>query len=246
MFTDEIKARWALLLKNPDWYFTILPELEELRKQLREKSDTEQEPLKIELYDFFAEHLVIGDVALDNDPPNADVERKPIDSVIIHHTSNPSGMTKERLSGMELIRLYAPEFAAPKYDADKKIKGNPIYSGHFRDGKQVFWPYHWFVRRDGTVDRLLNDNEIGWQAGNWDMNCRSIAICFDGDFENTRPSDRELAAAAKIVKERYPQVAHEHIFGHREINPKTTCPSNMFLPNLTHHGWKDDLLELLK
>ncbi len=246
MVIDEIKSRWAPLLKNSDWYIAILPELEELRRQSRGKSDAEQELLKIELYDFFAEHLAAGDIALDNDPPNADAERKPIDAVIIHHTSNPPGMTTERLSGMELIRLYAPEFAAPKYKADKKIKGRPIYSGHFRNGRQVFWPYHWFVRSDGVVERLLSDDEIGWQAGDWDMNCRSIAICFDGDLENARPSDTELVAAAGIIKERYPQVAHERIFGHREINPRTTCPSNRFLSDAIHQGWKDDLLELLK
>lgn len=246
MFTDEIKSRWAPLLRNPNWYLAILPELEELREQWSKKSDAEQEPLKIELYDFFAEHLVAGDIALDNDPPNTDIERKLLDTIIIHHTSNPPGMTKERLSGMELIRLYAPEFAAPKYEADKKMKGRPIYSGHFRDGQQIFWPYHWFVRNDGTNERLLNDNEIGWQAGNWDMNCRSVAICFDGDFENARPSDIQLATATKIIKEHYSQVAHERIFGHREINPKTTCPSSLFLSDIIHHGWKDDLLGLLK
>jgi hypothetical protein len=245
MFTDEIKLRWAALLTNPDWYLAILPELEELRKQWGGKSDAEQEPLKIKLYDFFAEHLVAGDIALDNNPANADAERKPIDTIIIHHTSNPPGMTKELLSGMELIRLYAPEFAAPKYEADKKMKGRPICSGHFRDGHQVFWPYHWFVRRDGTAERLLNDDEIGWQAGDWDINCRSVAICFDGDFENSRPSDIELSAAASIIKDHYPQVARECIFGHREINLKTTCPSNLFLSDSPRRGWKDDLLELL-
>jgi len=246
MFTDEIKLRWALLLKNPNWYLAILPELEELRKQLVQKSDAEQEPLKIELYDFFTEHLIAGNIALDNNPPDADVERKPIDTVIVHHTSNPPGMTKERLSGMELIRLYAPEFAAPKYEADKKMKERPIYSGHFRNGLQVFWPYHWFVRHDGAVERLLSDNEIGWQAGNWDINCRSVAICFDNDYENTKPSNDEIKAVVEIIKNHYPQVVRERIFGHREINPKTTCPSNLFLSNPLHRGWKNDLLDLLK
>jgi len=105
---------------------------------------------------------------------------------------------------------------------------------------------HWFVRHDGTAERLLNDNEIGWQAGNWNINCRSVAICFDGDYENTRPSDIELSAAANIIKDHYPQIARERILGHREVNQKTTCPSNLFLSDTTHRGWKDDLLALLK
>ena len=242
----EQKQNWERLLQHSDWYIAILSDIEDIKKDHKGRSFKEQDATKKELYDFFEKHIRANDIALDNDPPNIDIERKPIDTIVIHHTSNPPGMTKERLSGMELIRLYAPEFAAPKYDADKKMKGRPIYSGHFRDGRQVFWPYHWFVRRNGTIERLLNDNEIGWQAGDWDMNCRSIAICFDGNFENTRPSDIELSAAAKIIKEYYPQVAYEHIFGHREVNPKTTCPSNLFLSDAAQRGWKDDLLGLVK
>jgi N-acetyl-anhydromuramyl-L-alanine amidase AmpD len=109
----------------------------------------------------------------------------------------------------------------------------------------VFWPYHWFVREDGRVERLLKDHEIGWQAGDWDINCRSVAICFDGDYENSRPSDIELHAAAKIIKENYSQVSRERIFGHREVNPKTTCPSNLFLSEDGKRGWKEDLLSFV-
>jgi N-acetyl-anhydromuramyl-L-alanine amidase AmpD len=92
------------------------------------------------------------------------------------------------------------------------------------------------------MERLLEDNEIGWQAGNWDINCRSVAICFDGDYENSKPSDIELKAAANIIKEYYPGVLKERIFGHCEINRKTTCPSNLFLSMDSRRGWKEELL----
>jgi hypothetical protein len=244
MLIDEIKARWESLLKNPDWYRTIVPEITELRKSFEGKSEAEQDGYKKELYDFFELHLKNGDIALEKNPPNVDVERKSIDTIIIHHTSNPPGMSKERLSGLELMRLYAPYFYEPKLEMDKNIQGKPIYSGHTRNDQQVFWPYHWFVRKDGGTERLLNDNEIGWQAGNWDINCRSVAICFDGDYENARPSDVELQAAACIVKEHYSTILKERIFGHREINVKTTCPSNLFISTSDRQGWKDELLAI--
>jgi N-acetylmuramoyl-L-alanine amidase len=245
MIASDMFRRWEAILNDSDWYLTIVPEIEEIKKGYKDKSAAEQDAVKKEIYDFFELHIRANDIALDNDPPDADAERKPIDTVVIHHTSNPPGMSRERLSGMELVRLYAPEFAAPKREEDRGMKGRPIYSCHFRDGRQVFWPYHWFVRADGATERLLNDNEIGWQAGNWGVNCRSVAICFDGDFENARPSDIELAAAARIIKEHYPQVARGHIFGHREINPKTTCPSNLFLREVGGRGWKENLIKLL-
>lgn len=241
----EIKIKWEPLLDKSDWYLTIVPEVEEIRKGFADKSEAEQDAVKKELYDFFELHLKNGDIALEQNPPDTDAERKPIDTIVIHHTSNPSGMSKDRLSGMELLRLYAIQFYEPKSDADKNMKGKPIYSGHVRGGQQVFWPYHWFVREDGTVERLLEDAEIGWQAGNWDINCRSVAICFDGDYENSRPSDAELRAAVSIIKEHYPNVPKERIFGHREVNPKTTCPSNLFLSNGERRGWKVDLLDML-
>ena len=241
----EIKTKWERLLGKTNWHLTIVPEIEEIRKGFADESEVEQDAVKMELYDFFELHLKNSDIALEKNPPNTDAERKPIDTIVIHHTSNPAGMSKERLSGMELMRLYAPYFYEPKSEADKSMKGRPIYSGHARDGKQVFWPYHWFVRKDGTAERLLEDNEIGWQAGNWDINCRSVAICFDGDYENSRPSDVELQAVVRLVKEKYPSVPKQSILGHREVNPKTTCPSNLFLSQENIRGWKDDLLALI-
>jgi hypothetical protein len=245
MDTEEIKWRWGKLLGNSDWYLTILPEISEIQKKLEEGSETEKDARTAELYDFFELHLKRGDIALAKEFPNTDTERKAIDTAIIHHTRNHSGMSKERLSGIELIRLYAPYFYNPKYSEDQYIKGAPIYSGHTRDGQQVFWPYHWFVRKDGSVERLLEDDEIGWQAGNWEINCRSIAICFDGDYEHTKPSDVELSAVANLIKEKYSNVSKERIFGHREINPKTTCPSELFLSSGDRRGWKENLLDFI-
>jgi hypothetical protein len=245
MKMDEIKVRWQQLFKNPDWYLTIVPEIEDVKGEFKNKSEAEQDAIKKDLYDFFELHLKNGDIALENNPPNTDAERKPIDTIVIHHTSNPPGMTKERLSGIELMRLYAPYFYEPKIEIDKRMRGKPIYSGHIRNGRQVFWPYHWFIRKNGDAERLLEDGEIGWQAGNWDINCRSVAICFDSDYENTRPSNVELQAVADLIKKHYPIVLKEKIFGHREINLKTTCPSNLFLSHEGIHGWKIDLLKLL-
>jgi len=96
------------------------------------------------------------------------------------------------------------------------------------------------VRMNGDVERLLPDSEVGWQSGNWEVNCRSISICLDNDFENSIPPKTVIAAVAKITRENYNRIEKERIFGHREINSKTTCPGNLFLD-----GWKKDLLSLI-
>jgi N-acetyl-anhydromuramyl-L-alanine amidase AmpD len=69
------------------------------------------------------------------------------------------------------------------------------------------------------------------------MNCRSVAICFDSNLEDRSPSEKALAAAKRILVSRYPQVSASEIYGHREINPNTTCPGEGFVK-----AWKRKLV----
>ena len=239
-------SKWTKEIKDPHWYFKVPQIMEELAK-LRDTDRPACNQMKERIYSFFEEQLRLGNVALGNTGKELDMQRKPIDTIVIHHTSNPPGMTKERLSAIELVRLYAPQYAGkgPTYDSNNQIKGDPIYSGHFRNGVQVFWPYHWMVRENGMCERLLDDNEIGWQAGNWDINCRSIAICIDDDHERSIPDEKELNVIAELIRTKYPYISKDRIFGHREINTKTTCPSDFFLSDSNRKGWKEKLLEMI-
>jgi hypothetical protein len=223
---------------------TIIPEIKRWTKNLETQPTSVREQWKEELYGFFEKHLSNGRIALGAAHGYFDKDRKPIDTIVLHHTSNRLGLSQDRLSAIELVRLYAPYFLAPEAD-HAHLKGKAVFSGHEREGVQVFWPYHWIVRRDGAVERLLNDREIGWHAGNWDINCRSVGVVFDNDYEWTCPSQTELMAVAKLVRTHYDAVAHERIFGHREINNKTTCPSEFFLERSAGKGWKTALLAML-
>lgn len=236
------KNKWSEILKEPTWYEVLVPEIIAIKKSI-DKGELPKEEYKEAIYSFFEEKLKKGEVALGNEVGLWDEERKPIDTIVIHHTKNPPGLTKERGSAMILVRLYATYYFKPEAE-DEGIKGQPISSGHVRDGKQVFYPYHWMVKIDGSTERLLNDNEIGWQAGNWDINCRSAAICLDNNYTDSEPSGKELSAIASIIKTNYPQVSKDRIFGHREVktNGVTECPSNKFLGQ---DGWKEKLLNML-
>jgi|GEM_PF-2098109 len=67
----------------------------------------------------------------------------------------------------------------------------------------VFCAYHWLVYMDGTMERLLQDNEVGWHAGKWDVNCKSVAICLDDDFENLAPQNiffRQFRISLKTLR----------------------------------------------
>jgi hypothetical protein len=239
------EQHWKGTFLSPIWYLSVVPKLHQLIKNVRRESKVVQDEFKTSLYDFFESQLSRGNIPLGRGSGDFDVNRKEIDTVVIHHTSNSSGLSLSRLSAIELVRLYAPYFANPTAEEDRHLKGQPIYSGHVRNGRQVFWPYHWIVRNDGRPERLLRDNEIGWHAGDWNVNCRSIAIALDNDYEYGRPDEEQLWAIARIVVDHYRNVSHRRVLGHREVNSKTICPSKFFLDG-NGKGWKSDLLLLLR
>lgn len=216
--------------------------MEAFNRTIENESAEVKSVCKTLLYNFFEFHLVRGDIALGRKSKDADSERQPIDTVVIHHTSGAPGLRPERLSAIELIRLYAPFFAAKK---DQFPKGQPIYSGHLRNGNQVFWPYHWIIRTDGSAEQLLFDSEIGWHSGNWAINCRSVAIVLDNDYEHESPSIVELRGIATVIRQHCGEVPIARIVGHREVSSKTVCPSELFLDNPGRKGWKSTLLTLL-
>lgn len=240
---NHLLSGWEPLLSTPGWYLTVIPEMEAFNRAVETESVGVKRACKTLLYDFFEVHLLREDIALSRKNEDADTARQPIDTAIIHHTSSAPGLRPERLSAIEIIRLYAPFFAAKR---DQFPPGQPIYSGHVRDGKQVFWPYHWIIRSDGNAERLLLDSEIGWHAGNWGVNRRSIAIVLDNDYEHDVPSIGELNGVAAVIRKHYAQIPLTRIVGHREVNPKTTCPSELFLGDPGRKGWKSTLLSLIQ
>jgi hypothetical protein len=242
---NRVLSRWEPLLSSPLWYLTIIPELQALTQSQADEPADIQDAFKAVLYDFFERHLVEGDIFIGRELPDADRGRMPIDMVVIHHTGNPPGLRSTRLSAIELIRLYGPYFAGSKSKNATGLRGRPIASGHVRNGNQVFWPYHWIVRGDGRAEQLLYDSEIGWHAGNWDINCRSVGVVLDGDYQQNPPSNVELQGIAALIKSHYAHVPLARVVGHREVNPKTVCPSDLFLDNTHGRGWKENLLELM-
>jgi len=227
------KNRVANYFKQEDWYFKSIPELDILhasKENLSEKEITELSNLKIEFVNLVASLLESNQISLATTGKNYDEDRKPIDTIIIHHTGNSTLKaldTESYINALELLRLYAPVFKS-------KNRTNGIWSGHFYKDKMTFIPYHYLVYKDGTYTNPLNDNQIGWHAGDWDMNTRSIAVTFVDNLENAEPTINALETAKKIIK-KYKNVK---ILGHSQVS-STICPGNLF--NI-EGGWKDKLL----
>ncbi len=227
------EKRWVEIIKRPDWYdeFNSFAEKAQLRKETKSQEDKDT---RYKIRQFFEQALENDQVNIAKPAYNFDGERLPVDTIVIHHTSNNSRYRLSYLNAVHLLNIYVPAFAK----GDHKNKG--IWSGHYNNGKQVFWSYHWFMLMDGKFERLLSDDKIGWHAGNWGINRRSIAICLDNDYDDRNPSDKILRKLAGFIKENYPDIKPTGIIGHCEARSGTTCPGKSFISS-----WKPKLLKYL-
>ncbi len=227
------EAHWLEAIKRPDWYL----EFHDFAKKniLKPEPKTEaQKQLNKQVRSFFELALKDGRVNIGTQGYNFDDERQPVDTIVVHHTSAGPGYKLSFLNVVQLLNIYVPGFA------NGRERGQPIWSGHFRDNQQVFWVYHWLMRMNGSFERLLQDDQIGWHAGNWEINRRSVAICLDNDYEDQDPTDEILQKLANHIKENYPQVRVDKIIGHCEARKGTICPGTNFLG-----VWKPKLLKYL-
>jgi len=225
---------WESSLQYPDWYKRLEKELRQLFFPVVH-NDARLKAFRNKVYDLIEELLAGDKIPLAESGPDLDRDRQPVDTVVIHHTEEDPGMSLGKLSAIGLVRQYGFEYLEKDVSGDDRVGGKPVWSGHFREGKMVFFAYHWLIRPDGRAERLLEDAYIGWHAGNWDTNTRSTGIALSGNYEEAIPPFAQIEAAAKVIKENYPQVT---ILGHREVNKveSCTCPGAYFLTS-----WKETL-----
>lgn len=225
-------------LQHPDWYIRLEDFLTTIVFPIEDNPKIKTE--RHMFYDLVNEMLSDGLIPLASKGPNFDKERKPIDTIVIHHTDENPHIKLSKLSAMGFVRQYGKDYLHEE-TCGYKVKGQPIWSGHFKDGKMIFFAYHFIVFENGRIERLLENRYIGWQSGNWDINTRSIAIVLAGDYENKNPSEKQISSIGNIIKQNYSSVSLDRIFGHREINLQTICPGDKFIG-----GWKNTLLETAK
>ena len=238
MELDFRRADWESRLIYPDWYIRVEDELRRLFFPVVHH-DAQLKAFRHKVYELVAEMLESKRMPLAERGPDLDRERRSIDTIVIHHTEEEPGIRLGKLSAIGLVRQYAFEYLADNVRGEQ-VRGEPVWSGHFRQGEMVFFAYHWLIRPEGTAERLLEDTAIGWHAGNWAVNTSSAGIALSGNYETDTPPHTQIEAAARIIREYYPQVARGRIVGHREVAAGITCPGAYFLD-----VWKQMLLNLV-
>ncbi len=232
-YIDE--AFWREALSKSNWYLILNDDFERLEKLAKKETDyAKRKQIKDKAYGLVEEAVSTGRLPMAARGDNLDFERKPIDTIVIHHTRNKPKMTLERLNAIQLLRIYGRYFTNPTDPKEKHLKGQQIWSGHFHNDRQVFWGYHWLIREDGMSERILSDDYIGWHAGNWDVNTRSVGICIDNDLSEKEPSETVIQSLADTIRQHYPVVDNAKIVGHSEVNNDTECPGQLFMESWKH------------
>lgn len=254
IFQNELD-RTREMVQKPDWYLefgkarkTRLLGLGALQAAFSGSITQAATYAKTQMVEIFEQLLASHDIRLgipgEDELDNQDEDREPISQVVIHHSSRGNGISLASLNALHLLNLYVPVYQNTRNPVlNSTGKHQPIYSGHFDDsGEQVFYGYHWKVSQDGSATRLLNDEAIGWHAGNWEINKRSVGICIDDDLEHKSPTDTSIESVAQILKDHYRQleITGSTVIGHNEAS-KTACPGDEFLGN-----WKKRLLEIAR
>ena len=103
------------------------------------------------------------------------------------------------------------------------VINNGVYrKGYGRPDGMVEVGYRWTNQQTGSHCRERHDSSNYW-------NKHSIGICLIGNFNNTKPTEKQWRSLVRLVsflQERY-NIPTNRIKGHRDIKP-TDCPGRRF------------------
>jgi hypothetical protein len=168
----------------------------------------------------------------------------PVDTVIVHHTATKENLSVWELEALGLLRLYLPHFMStvPNGFINFLLKTNPQLdltqlapaSGHYvvRDSKEVqsFVGYHYVIYPDGHVENLLDQDHMGFHAGNLKVNIRSYGVAFVGDFSQNAPTPAAQVSFKKLLNLlRNNAIEITYLDSHTHVNLGVTeCPGPWF------------------
>lgn len=134
--------------------------------------------------------------------------RLAIDTIIIHHSDTKRDWDLD--TALNCINN------SHKNRLHKELNGN----GHYV-------AYHYLIAGGGKILYTRPEDEVGYHAGHWTTNRRSIGICFLGKFEEEKPNPQQLTAAKQLIKNINSRYKIVRMVGHRSIKP-TKCPGKNF------------------
>ena len=192
--------------------------------------------------------FVLGGCSIYKDEPLPEITYVPRPAVVVTEIIKP-------VSDFDPV-LYVPQGWIPPRHIERKWTAVIVHHSATKNGNSAIFDkyhkegHHWdgigydFVigngtdSSDGCVEvtyrwqQQKRGAHCGGTANNW-ANETGVGICLVGDFNNTRPTERQLASLAKLVnflQKRY-KIGSGRVYGHRNTPGAraTDCPGKNFL-----------------
>lgn len=86
--------------------------------------------------------------------------------------------------------------------------------------------YHFFIRKNGEVQRGRAEHEVGAHCRDMGMNFKSIGVCFQGHHNRENWTDEQTSSFIQLYRylwEKY-EIHPDAVLGHRETGAPKDCP----------------------
>lgn len=164
----------------------------------------------------------IGGVEIANLMPSGGIQRGHWQAIVVHHSANaidtPQGMDAwHRQRGWDGLG----------YDF---VIGNGV---NYPDGR-VFVGHRWAQQLVGAHTKAGAGVYFGVPRPSNFFNEHGVGICLIGNFEETRPTPRQMQSLQLLIQWISAQtgVSTARVYGHGEVTHKTQCPGRYLRPEL--------------
>lgn len=124
------------------------------------------------------------------------------------------------------------------------------FDGFEANKKELPNSYHFFIRKDGTVDAMIKPEVVAYHALSFNKTTIGIAIygCFVPEMKsrNMHPTEEQWNSAVDLVAKLRSLYGDLYIKGHTELGPKGTKDPKKLLPSMACPGrnWDMDKFRL--
>ncbi len=83
--------------------------------------------------------------------------------------------------------------------------------------------YHYLITPNGKVWKVRDPDDVGYHAGNWSINKRSVAVCVVGDFSKYHPTRAQVRSLDTLVKKMQRERQIKNVIPHSYCRATLCC-----------------------
>jgi N-acetylmuramoyl-L-alanine amidase len=103
--------------------------------------------------------------------------------------------------------------------------------------------YHKVIEASGKIYDGMPEGNVGYHCLHDGFNYKSVAVCLTGNFQDQKPTEKQLASLKQILDEwraKY-NIPRDKVLGHKETGASTSCPGNNLIPFLQNYRKGNDM-----